>query len=158
MKKLIFLAAICSLIACNKPGSNEPDPNPNPDPGGQPKPLTITTITPETGNGATLTITITGTGFHPTPSQNEVKLGNLICNVGTASATQLVVGLPLNITEGFYDVVVKANGKTTTRTAGFHYTADLPSITTISPEQGNSGTTTVTITGTGFNPIGDFRG
>jgi sugar lactone lactonase YvrE len=149
MKKLLVLASLCSLFACSKPG----DPDPGTDPGNQGTPLTITTVSPETGNGSTLTITINGTGFNATPANNQVKLGALTANVSTASTTQLVIGVPLTITEGFYDVIVKANNKTATKAGGFFYSATQPVITSVSPERGSSSTTTVTITGAGFNPV-----
>lgn len=147
MKKLLFLASLCSLFACSKSGHIGPDPD------NQATPLTITSVSPETGNSSTLTITITGTGFHGTAANNEVKLGNLTASVHSASVTQLVVGVPLTIIDGFYDVIVKANNKTTTKAAGFFYSATSPVITTVSPERGSSATTTVTINGTGFNPV-----
>ncbi len=116
MKRLILLAGLCVFFSCSKPGGEPADPQ---DPGNPVKQVTITSVSPDSGE-STGSITITGTGFNTRASGNEVRLGTLMATVKTASATQLVIELPLGIEPGFHVITVTANNKIAVKTNGYY--------------------------------------
>ncbi|GAA4312415.1 hypothetical protein GCM10023149_07770 [Mucilaginibacter gynuensis] len=70
--------------------------------------LGITKFTPEAGTGGAV-ITITGTGFSTVAANNIVTFNGVNAHVNSASATQLVVVAPPNVTSGV--IKVSVNGK-----------------------------------------------
>ncbi|MPZ17152.1 MAG: hypothetical protein GEV06_04460 [Luteitalea sp.] len=118
----------------------------------------ISSVSPSTGPvaGGTL-VTISGANFlagtttvhfggTPSPAVNVLNPTTLQVQLPAAAGAQ----------EGAVDVVVATPIGSVTLAGGFTYTAEPgptppPSITDISPSQGNAGTV-VTITGTGFQP------
>lgn len=77
-------------------GGDDPDPVPMP---------TISSIDPSSGMVGD-EVTITGTNFGSTASENTVTFNGVTASVGTASATQLVVEVPENVTTGPVAVTV----------------------------------------------------
>lgn len=149
MQRILALIVMTLLFACSKPA----DPNPDPDPGGggQGAALAITSVSPETGNPNTIMVIISGKGFNATPADNEVLLNTLAATVRTASVTQLVIELPIAITEGTYDVTVKTNGRSVTKKNGFRYESGNLEIVTVTPENVFPNTQSITINGRGFS-------
>jgi len=117
---------------------------------------TLTSISPTSGSttGGT-SVTITGTNFATTPGDNTVDFGTVAATVTAASATSLTVTAPAGT--GTQDVTVTTAGGTTSITAADQFTyiaPPAPTVTSISPTSGpEAGGTTVTITGTDFDPI-----
>lgn len=112
MKKFLFWWCLTASMACNKqqPASPSPDPDPA-------IPLTIATISPS--DAASGPVTIKGTGFSATLAENEVRFGVLAATVQSATATQLEVALPPDMTPGAHDVTVKIKAQTVTKAKGF---------------------------------------
>ncbi|MEO0331144.1 MAG: IPT/TIG domain-containing protein, partial [Bacteroidota bacterium] len=91
----IFLIEL--LSGCGEEsGGDDPDPVPMP---------TISSIDPSSGMVGD-EVTITGTNFGSTASENTVTFNGVTASVGTASATQLVVEVPENVTTGPVAVTV----------------------------------------------------
>src|SRR5579863_8471628 len=67
--------------------------------------VTITGVSPRHGNTGTL-VTITGTGFNPNAGIDSVSFGLIEGKTITASATQLVVQVPMNPDSAKLDSVV----------------------------------------------------
>lgn len=82
--------------------------------------LAITGISPAQGPIGS-EVTITGTRFSATPADNEVKFGNAVATVKTASATQLVVTVPAGATNAPISVTV--GGQTAQSTQSFTVSA-----------------------------------
>ncbi len=123
-----------------------------------PGPGSITAISPTSGPAAGgNAVTITGTGFSPTAANDTVTFGSSKAAVTSASATSLTVTTPPG--SGTASVTVTTAGGTS-NSVSYTYLAPPPPpvISSISPTSGDSctapgGGATVTITGTGFNPI-----
>jgi|GEM_PF-1625661 len=148
MQKILALVSMTLLFACSKPA----DPDPGPGGGGnQPTSIAITEVGPETGNPNTIMVIIRGKGFGATPEDNEVLLNTLTAIIRTASTTQLVIELPVAITEGTYDVTVRANGKSVVKKAGFRYESGELEIVTVTPGIVLPNTQSITINGRGFS-------
>jgi lysophospholipase L1-like esterase len=117
---------------------------------------TVTGVAPDTGptSGGT-TITVTGTNFTSGPT--TVTLGGLAAtNVAVVNATTITARTPSSTTTAdlTVDVVVTNNGVSRTLAGGFTFVVPKPpTIATIVPSIGPStGGTSVTITGSNFNP------
>ena len=68
-------------------------------------PVTITKVSPDTGAYST-SVTITGTDFNATASGDSVYFNGVSANIQQASATQLVVTVPVGAGTGPVKVVV----------------------------------------------------
>ncbi len=123
---------------------------------------TVTSIFPTSGPAGT-SVTITGTNFSTTASDNLVSFGgSKPSTVTAASTTSLTVTVPADATTGPIGVGTIVNvivaGVSIPTSGGIAVgpsfsvtsTTPLPTITTISPTSGSTGTT-VTITGTNFS-------
>lgn len=150
MQRILALVVMTFFFACSKPSDPNPDPNPGGG-GGQDPTIAITAVGPETGNPNTIMVIINGKGFGATPEKNEVLLNTLAATIKTASVTQLVIELPLAITEGIYDVTVRANGKSAIKKSGFRYESGELEIVTVTPENVFPNTQSITINGRGFS-------
>ena len=73
--------------------------------------LGISSLSPDNGLDGT-SVTITGTGFNTTPAQNQVYFNGKAAAVTSATASSLVVTVPVGTTTGA--VSIKANGLTAT--------------------------------------------
>jgi IPT/TIG domain-containing protein len=112
----------------------------------------ITFVSPNTGStvGGTR-VTISGSGFQ---SGATVTLDGAATNVSVISSTAITATTPAHAA-GTVDVVVTTPGGQSGRLTGGYTYAGIPpaSITAVSPNTGSTGgSTTVTITGTGFQP------
>ncbi len=97
------------------------------------------------GSGASGTsVTITGTNFS-TPFSNSVTFNGVPGTITGSTATTLTVTVPVGATSGPLDVTIGCN---TLNAGNFVFP---PTITLFAPASGPVGTT-VTITGTNFNP------
>ncbi|MFY2557227.1 pre-peptidase C-terminal domain-containing protein [Corallococcus terminator] len=107
-------------------------------------------FSPNTGAPGSEVI-LTGTGFSTTPASNSVLFHGVAAVVTAASAQRLVVTVPASATTG--PVSVTVGGVTATSHEDFEVAAQGsgPTLTGFSPVGGPVGTT-VTITGTNFNP------
>jgi hypothetical protein len=141
-------------------------------------PPKVTDVSPATGeNSTTKTITITGQGFFGEVFSNDVlsiKLDdnfNTDLNISSATISDLTISnviVPSGIKVGTYNIKVTTNkGTNTTSSVKFAVTTNvIPTVTNLVPSRaGNTGTTEITIYGTGFfggttygsNPIPDVR-
>lgn len=111
-----------------------------------PSSLTVTDINPSSGLMGT-DVTLTGTGFSTTAALNIVKFNGVTAVVKSATATQLVVTVPVNATTGTVSVKVGDDSVT-----GLMFTvlSPAPTLTSLSPTSGNIGST-ITLSGTGFS-------
>lgn len=117
-------------------------------------PPTITSVTPNTGfTSGGLPVTIAGTAFR---TGAVVRFG---ANAGTnvvvdPGGTSLTVTTPAAVLAGVVDVtVVNADTQQAVSMGAFTYNYPAPTITNIAPAVGfAAGGTTITITGTGFQP------
>ncbi|HLK29661.1 MAG TPA: IPT/TIG domain-containing protein [Puia sp.] len=107
---------------------------------------TIISINPNSGFANT-SVTITGTNFKTLASDNTVKFNGTAASVTSASATSLVVTAPSGGTTGH--VTVSTSDGTATGPVFTYQAAPVPTITSISPDSGGTGTL-VTINGTNF--------
>ncbi len=116
---------------------------------------TITNVNPDAGPEAGgQTVTINGTGFEgPGFTTTSVTFGGTPAASFTVdNANRITAVTPPG--SGQVNVVVVTPGGTATRTNGYAY-APVPTISSISPDEGNeSGGTEVIITGTGFSGAG----
>nr|WP_321508492.1 IPT/TIG domain-containing protein [uncultured Methanoregula sp.] len=121
----------------------------------------VTGITPPTGvNTTTTAVTITGTGFNTTTG-SDVRLTRAgftnvtLTDVSKTSTTSITGTVPAGVVSGVWNVfVVNPDKQEGSLANGFTVTAPIPApvVTGITPPTGvNSTTTSVTITGTGFN-------
>jgi len=110
-------------------------------------PVLITNISPTSGAGGN-PVTITGAGFSPTPANNAVKFNGTSAPVSSATPTQLVALVPYGATTGPIGVSVNGTAQVTTGT----FTPQQPMISGFTPTSGLLNTS-VTISGTGFDPI-----
>jgi hypothetical protein len=113
---LLATGLFMAVSACN----NEDKPAPVPTP--------VTTVTAVSPLSAPVgsTVTVTGTNFSTTPASNSVTFGSVAAAVVTATATQLVVTVPLNAGG---TIAVTANGSTGTFAGGTFTVADKPTVT-----------------------------
>lgn len=118
-----------------------------------PKPPAISKITPNSGHAGLKGVKIEGSNFSSTASKNTVRFGSTQATVTGASndGTQLTVTVPKGLSQGQYDVTVKANGSksnavTFTVTAS---NANNPTINNIDPTKGPVGTE-IAINGSNF--------
>ncbi|MEZ4972671.1 MAG: IPT/TIG domain-containing protein [Cyclobacteriaceae bacterium] len=111
---------------------------------------TITSFSPTTGPIGT-TITITGTNFSAIPTDNSVVFfNNKPATVSASNATSITTSVPAGATTGKISVTVNCN--TVISSGNFTVTASSsPTISSFTPSSGPVGTT-VTITGTNFDP------
>ncbi|MFC5054308.1 RHS repeat-associated core domain-containing protein [Saccharothrix xinjiangensis] len=98
------------------------------------------------------TVTVTGTGFSPTAADNTVRFGTATATVTGATATQLAVVVPAGAASG--PLAVTTSGGTANSPRPFTVTVHpgAPTISAVSPAHAATGDT-VTITGTGFDPV-----
>jgi hypothetical protein len=149
MQKILAVAAMVILFSCSKPGNADPDPNPGGG-GGQNQSLKITEVAPSVVDPNTVMIIINGSGFGSKVEDNEVLFGTVAATIRTAAITQLVTEVPLALVDGLYDVTVKANGKSATKTGAFRYSAGELEIVTVTPASAFPNTTSITLNGRGF--------
>ena len=142
-----------------------PAPTPTPTPTATQTPAAAPIVTSIDPSGAINTsarlVTVTGTGFNPTidPTVNLTRTGysTIMLNVyGTSStSTSLKRTVPRGIIAGAWNVTVtNPNGQGSGDLTQFTVTAPIPAptVTDISPGSGvNTGSVTVSITGTSFN-------
>ncbi|MGA2122555.1 MAG: IPT/TIG domain-containing protein [Methanoregula sp.] len=116
---------------------------------------TATTLLPWDGSvlgGQSLTIT--GTNFITGPSLGVTIGGNAATNVVVVSPTTITATTPAGTGSARPVVVTIGDGQSATDAGVYTYDA-VPTVTTISPSAGqSSGGTTLTITGTNFEPAG----
>jgi YD repeat-containing protein len=74
--------------------------------------MSIVEFAPNSGPAGTA-VTIVGTGFSATASQNAVTFNGLAASVTSASATQLVVAVPVGATTGLLSVTTPTGSATT---------------------------------------------
>ncbi len=110
-------------------------------------PPTITSFTPTSGI-VTTSVTITGTNFDSTPVTNTVKFNGTTAIVTASTSTSITTTVPVGATTG--PLTVTVNGQTATSSTSFTVILP-PTITSFSPSSGIVGTS-VTITGTNFDP------
>jgi gliding motility-associated-like protein len=110
---------------------------------------TITSFTPTSGTVGT-TVIITGTNFDPTAINNIVAFNGTTAVVTASTTTSITTTVPTGATTGTITVAVAGN--TATSATNFIVTPPLPTVTSFTPTSGPVGTT-VTITGTNFDPI-----
>jgi YD repeat-containing protein len=112
--------------------------------------LTVFNITPQQSTVGAI-VTIQGQGFSATPSANVVTFNGVSATVISATATSLVVQVPLTATTG--PVVVKVGTAATTYDSNFKILL-IPVITSMSSKSALSNTTIPKLTVTGFNLAG----
>jgi hypothetical protein len=109
-------------------------------------PPIITSISPTSGT-AYSNVVITGTNLGPNPS---VTFGSVPAQVLSASANQIVVEIKPQL--GSVNVTVTTAVATATSPTPFTYQPTMPSVNTVSPNQGSTGGgASVNIWGSGFN-------
>ena len=117
---------------------------------------TVTTINPQTvHNTNTATLSINGTGFSSSLSAVRLRGPSTVSLTGYSVVSDSVAinaVVPTQIKAGTYDVsVTTSNGTNDTSTNKFIVTADLPSVTVVTPNTGvNLNPTTISLTGTNF--------
>ncbi|WP_405087575.1 RHS repeat-associated core domain-containing protein [Microbispora sp. NBC_01389] len=110
--------------------------------------LSVLSVVPTSGRpGAT--VTVSGTGFSATASANQVTFNGTAATVTEATPTSLEVKVPAAVTAGPVRVQV---GGTTVTGEMFTVAAAPPAVTGVSPTSGPP-STTVTLTGSGFDPV-----
>jgi YD repeat-containing protein len=116
--------------------------------------VSVISVVPNRAAGGDI-VTISGTGFSTTPTDNVVRFNGAPATVSAvaATATRLTVAVPRTATSGPVSVITP-NG---TATSQQPFTVDpfnrgLVRVSGFSPGIGAAGTT-VTITGTGFEPV-----
>ncbi len=114
---------------------------------------TITSFAPTTGTtSGTTTVTITGTGLY---GATAVKFGTTTAKSFTVTSPTTIKAVTKTHAPGTVIVRVTTAGGTATAGSDFKFVAPVPTITSFAPTTGpTSGTTTVTITGTGFSGTG----
>ena len=103
--------------------------------------LSISSFTPAIGQANSI-VTITGSGFSATPGDNAVTVGGAAAVVSSASATQLVITVPMAAQTGTIGVTVGANSTASAQ----QFVVRRPVITSFSPSVVNAGAT-ITIVG-----------
>ena len=113
----------------------------------------ITAFSPQSGADGTM-VNITGFNFDPTPGNNTVHFGAVRAVVSAASATNLVVGVPVGAT--FAPIAETVNGLTAY--AGAPFLPTFPSSGTLTNSSLGSQITLPTGNGPGKALIADFDG
>ncbi|MGQ4479328.1 RHS repeat-associated core domain-containing protein [Streptomyces sp. SAS_276] len=93
------------------------------------------------------TVTLSGTGFSATAASDTVAFGDTTATVTRASASRLVVTVPVGADDG--PVAVTVGGTTSKSAEAFSLAPSGPAIASVAPLSGPAGTE-VTIQGTGF--------
>lgn len=115
MKKLLFALAIMAIISsCAKDDSPGPPPVSS-----KPK---ITDFTPKTGPVGT-EVTIMGTNFSATAANNEVMFGEVAANVKNATATSILVNVPVGAITS--KITVTVDGETATSADNFTVSSEI---------------------------------
>ncbi len=114
---------------------------------------TITSFTPTTGStSGTTTVTITGTNLN---GATAVKFGTTTAKSFTDTSATTIKAVTKTHAPGTVTVKVTTGLGTATAGPDYKFVAPVPTITSFTPTTGTtSGTTTVTITGTGFTGPG----
>lgn len=112
---------------------------------------TITSFAPTTATVGT-TVTITGTNFDTTTSGNTVKFNGVAGTVTSATKTELKATVPPGATSGPISVETSAGQATSATSLTVTAAGAAPTITSVNPSNATVGST-VTITGTNFDPI-----
>jgi sugar lactone lactonase YvrE len=139
LSMVIFSALIFMACSKNSDGNNNPNPSS----------LSITSISPDNGPSGT-TVTINGTGFNTVAAENAVKFNGTNAAVETATATKLIVKVPIGAGSG---AVTVTTGSQTATGPNFTYMVSA----VVSTVAGNSDEGFVNATGTNakFNyPVG----
>lgn len=103
----------------------------------------------KTQGGVGTQLTLTGDGFHPTATQNTVRIGNQNATVVSGTPTSLVVEIPDGL-EGDQEITVTSSAKTS-NVADFKVVREITQISINQGVQGNS----VTLTLAGYDPTAD---
>ncbi|WP_232346258.1 IPT/TIG domain-containing protein [Cupriavidus sp. USMAA2-4] len=111
--------------------------------------VTILGFSPQGGVAGT-SVTISGSGFSTTASQNTVQFSGTTATVLSASATQLVVQVPVGATTGPISVA-SPNGSVTSSSSFTISPGAAPTISGFTPTIGIAGTA-VSVSGTNFQP------
>lgn len=110
-----------------------------------PNPI-ITSISPSSGFvGAQ--VTVSGTGFGPGPPQGSLLFQGVSAVIHTWSDNQIVAIVPDAALTGYIQVT---NSGVSSHAGDIDFTVLSPQITSISPTSGVTGTTVVTVNGSGF--------
>ena len=117
--------------------------------------VTILGFSPATGPVGT-TVTISGTGFSTTTSDNAVRFAGRAAAIISATATQLTVSVPAGSVDGPINVTAPSGSATTSTNFIVAGSSNLPTITSFTPTSGTPDTT-ITITGTNFDPILEYN-
>jgi hypothetical protein len=112
---------------------------------GRPAPI-IESMVPTSGGPGT-EVTLTGQNFAPRLADNQVRLGNIVCVVRSATPTQLVVVVPAGAANGSFVVSVANAGET--QSPPFSVGA-ATTVTELVPRAGPPGSR-IAIKGTGFS-------
>jgi hypothetical protein len=107
---------------------------------------TITAVTPSQGPIGTQ-VTVTGTGFSTTPSEIQVRFGDIQAQVLSATDTTIQTAVPAGSVAGLVNIVVTLAGQNSNP---FPFTV-LHTINSFAPTSGTGGTT-FTIQGSAFSP------
>lgn len=110
--------------------------------------LSTTNFSANSGGPGTQ-ITLYGSGFSTTPASNTVKFNGTPATVVSATATQLVVTVPVGALSGAVSVTVGSTTVSTPQSFAVTSASGAPTITSFSPTNGLPATV-VTITGTNF--------
>jgi YD repeat-containing protein len=96
------------------------------------------------------TVAIQGTGFSTTLNQNTVTFNGTAASVNSATATQLVVAVPVGATTGFINVTAPGGSGASATAFTVTTATGAPTITSFNPTAGIANTA-VAITGTNFD-------
>jgi hypothetical protein len=123
-----------------------------------PKP-TVSSVSPTSGQvGQTIPVTITGTGFQPGTPTVTAGEGITVTNATRTSDTTITASFAISgaATPGARDVSVSTTDGGTGGCTNCFSVISAPTVTGITPSSAPQGSTTqnVTITGTGFGPVG----
>jgi len=113
------------------------------------QPPSISSFSPTSGVPGSI-ITISGNNFSSITGNDAVTINGTPANVTAASSTSLSISVPASATTG--PIAVTVGGQAGTSSTNFTVVQPMPTITGFSPINGPVGTT-VSITGTHFDPI-----
>lgn len=99
-------------------------------------------------------VTVTGTGFAHDPADNTVAFAGVTAGVTSASATELVVAVPVDAVNGPVTVTTPSGSASSPEGFVVERATPQPEVSGFSPAIGAPGTS-VTISGTGFDPDPD---
>lgn len=107
----------------------------------------ISSISP--GNGPIGTVVeINGNNFSTDMEDNTVTFGDVVADITSVTATQIITEVPLGVPASALQVRVIVNGSASN---GLQFNVEGPAANTVDPTTGPPGTT-VTISGTNFSP------